>query len=1518
MFLTITKSSKSLNKEKEKLTKYLINNDLSPFSNNNLLTIPQQNKNKLCLTPHGRNNTTKNKYYSSFNLPENNNNNISIMQKSINIREKIEQYKLHPFRPLNLKLVEEDIKQKLIEMNEISERYENEKTISSPTESIKKTNELRKQYSIKINNSNDNIINLNLSYNNENDKKGNSMNDIQMPNLDIFEKNDEIHENDKNNICHTLKIKIPKIQIKKIDNENKETENDNQKNNNIPESKGIKTIKSLNSKIAAKYRKLIKIKNIYDSMEDNESEEDEGDAINPETKPILIFDSLIIILYLYSFFILTMNLAQTKCFCSSNHCDFNDIIFYFIDLLYILDLIISFCRSFYNFEFKLIKQNNLVIKNYLTGDFFLDFLEAIPIFTINKYICYKNIQYFHCYRYEMSSIFFFIKSFSVIKVLKIIKILGRKKNQALDSFLELISENYAVERAALLIIDSFIFIGIIHCFVCFHIFLGNHSYSNWLVKTNAEKESIFNLYIESLYFLVTTLTTVGYGDITCSSFGERIFQIILLAVGSIFYSYIISTIGNYIKNDSHAKIKFNDDLNILENIRIAYPNMKFKLYKNIHKYLESKSSSQEKYDVNSLIEALPFTLKNTILFTMYKSVIKNFKFFKKNNNSEFIAQVLNNFIPVMSKKNEFLVYEGELMEEVIFIKDGRISLNAAINLEDPIMSINKYFNEKFTPFTSDEETKLNESPINNKSGYISAMNVDITYDTAKSRINNAFKTLKNKNSEEKSMFALNNNNEEKNEASENFKFDVNGGAIKNEEGNYQYLKIIDIRKNEHFGCVFMTLKKPCPLSLQVKSKYAELYFLKKDEAIETSKNYPNIWKKLYGKEFHNLRSIKKLTFKALKKYMELNQLLFDLNLEKAISKNELTINDLNELEKSLYTDKSIVTNPLFKRSQKTIKKVIPNNDITKFKTMNSEFDKKAKRLSLSKINIQNHKNNLPLLKNKFKGGYTLSNSIICSNSNKDKIFQLSNNNIPFIQNNKIKGPKLVHFADEIKIFNKNGKTFNDKNELLKKLSSNELYSDNNEGVKKVKVYHNKTKKEKLKKLKNFLINCKKKLKLNKKEKKGNLKHKQNENNNNNNNNNNNKPDTYQINLKTDNQLNKNVEQNNIKNNNETISNNYVSNNLNNYEKSLFNDLKNYCNEESNFSFCSTDGNNCNFEHLSISNDINLEILSSYSNLNQISKGKYISNLKIQKKIKNKIRKYFIIENSKNEFSLSLKSLEFFSDSKGSIRIKKDKPKNKSKKEVKINKSSKSHKNVIKSKKPEYEESIKNKAKSQSNNKQNFKNDIINHSNKNNKTSFNKSLKNNMEQDSKKVNIDSNNNENNFSFTKKNSQYDDSFKVDIKKNKQVYSHSEAEFEIDQILKKTSINNKNNPINNNNNIDNNNNNNNNNYTNIYKNNIHKKKYIINKNKKNNEQRKIINQILGIQLPNTNIITNNITTSSSNQFDNKDNFNTREKINNIEASFSIYNIIQKNINKNLNIIDGKEKNEEKNLNKSICKIF
>ena len=71
------------------------------------------------------------------------------------------------------------------------------------------------------------------------------------------------------------------------------------------------------------------------------------------------------------------------------------------------------------------------------------------------------------------------------------------------------------------------------------------------------------------------MITVGYGDIICISSIERIYHIILLTIGTILYTFLVSKIGNYLRDQSHEQIKLDNDLTILENIRVSYPTMPF-------------------------------------------------------------------------------------------------------------------------------------------------------------------------------------------------------------------------------------------------------------------------------------------------------------------------------------------------------------------------------------------------------------------------------------------------------------------------------------------------------------------------------------------------------------------------------------------------------------------------------------------------------------------------------------------------------------------------------------------------------------------------------------------------------------------------------------------------------------------------------------------------------------------------------------------------------------------------------
>lgn len=289
---------------------------------------------------------------------------------------------------------------------------------------------------------------LNLFKSNKADKKSNELT-----------KNFDGDKNNKN------------ISEKKSNNKNRDEKNHKKKKRH-KKNKKFNLLKNL-----FKHRRLFRIKNLYDSNDDDESEEEIEDiyVINPETNIIILYDFLIIAFFVYNFIVSTFSLCILECFCQiDSNISYSDYILFINDLLYISDLILSFFRGFYNFEYKLIKLNRIIVKHYLISDFIFDLLGAIPIFSISKFICLIGNKYSQCFKYEMPGNLIFLRLCSILKILKIKKIINNKKNKAMNKLLELFSENYTIENIIRIFINSLVIIGILHCIVCIHIFLGNH------------------------------------------------------------------------------------------------------------------------------------------------------------------------------------------------------------------------------------------------------------------------------------------------------------------------------------------------------------------------------------------------------------------------------------------------------------------------------------------------------------------------------------------------------------------------------------------------------------------------------------------------------------------------------------------------------------------------------------------------------------------------------------------------------------------------------------------------------------------------------------------------------------------------------------------------------------------------------------------------------------------------------------------------------------------------------------
>ena len=555
---------------------------------------------------------------------------------------------------------------------------------------------------------------------------------------------------------------------------------------------------------------------VYDSL-DEEDIAISTTYILPTSKILRIIDILVFIFSIYNLIYIPFFLGLNYIHCrkKGNFFNFVNIIEIVMDITFIIDTIIPFFIAYYTID-DILKTNLAEISsNYLNSYFIIDLCAAIPfklIFELYDTKC-NDIGY-------LSAPLFQNNVYYCLLLLKIPKAIKAFYNNFISQWISdtLIQYEHFNQYFGLYS-GTIIFLSSLHMIACTFIFIGRCQYPGWIVYFGYENYSFPKLYLIAVYYIITTCTTVGYGDLLCITLVEKVFGLFMEIVGIFAYSFAVSAISNYVKIMNDKSEKYREKSEILDDIKLSHSELSEDLYMQIHRHLKFKYMNNAVLDRKVIINSLPITLKNSLVYEMYKPIIKSFVFFKNFDNIDFIVKVILNFKPIIAIKNDILIKDGDFVEDLIFVKRGRLSLDIPIKIEQKeLLSVKTRGN-----------TQLKSS-----------------------------KTLY----KAKTMFM--------NILTNNVPVNEDEDSKEEEEEKVEYYKILDIQKNEHFGDILMFLNKRCPLRVKVKSRIAELFYLNKKDAIEISQSYSQIWKSINKKSLFNWQQIKRLMIKVAKIFSKIN------------------------------------------------------------------------------------------------------------------------------------------------------------------------------------------------------------------------------------------------------------------------------------------------------------------------------------------------------------------------------------------------------------------------------------------------------------------------------------------------------------------------------------------------------------------------------------------------------------------------------------------------------------------------
>jgi hypothetical protein len=198
--------------------------------------------------------------------------------------------------------------------------------------------------------------------------------------------------------------------------------------------------------------------------------------------------------------------------------------------------------------------------------------------------------------------------------------------------------------------------------------LAGFSNTSWVARVGIVDAEAPQQYLRSLYWTVTTMTTVGYGDITPVTNAEYIVSIFVMVLGASVYAVIIGNIASLFSNIDAAKAAHWNRIESVSRYlrdRDVPPDLSEKV-RNYYEYLWSSHGGHKEA---VFLDDFPLSLRLEILHHLAKDLIAQVPIFK-HCSPTLRDELLSCLQPQSYPPDSFVVKEGEPGSCVYFLSSG--------------------------------------------------------------------------------------------------------------------------------------------------------------------------------------------------------------------------------------------------------------------------------------------------------------------------------------------------------------------------------------------------------------------------------------------------------------------------------------------------------------------------------------------------------------------------------------------------------------------------------------------------------------------------------------------------------------------------------------------------------------------------------------------------------------------------------------------------------------------------------
>ena len=355
---------------------------------------------------------------------------------------------------------------------------------------------------------------------------------------------------------------------------------------------------------------------------------------------------------------------------------------YVIDGLFCTDILLNFRTGFVvtrGGEDVEISDPWRVAKSYLGSWFALDFVSSVPWGDVFDAITKSSSG--GADGLQMARL---LKVGKVLKVLKLLRLskfskLGEERGAQIE---EVMLSSWVGGGVQLLRLLGVCFI------VCHYLACGWASVSaardkddtSWL-KSYADGDdgdhgnvntanfwAVDDRYLVAMYWALTTMTTVGYGDICPESNSERIFCMVAMVIGGAFYGYLIASIATIVTATNANEQQYYERMDQIH-AYMKCKNFPPALKHRVHRYFKRYFTERTALDENAILNDLEPALRQDVAtFLIHDAVRKNYLF--RELDAPMLSKLFAVFKPTSADTGMELVTRNQPGQTMFVIQNG--------------------------------------------------------------------------------------------------------------------------------------------------------------------------------------------------------------------------------------------------------------------------------------------------------------------------------------------------------------------------------------------------------------------------------------------------------------------------------------------------------------------------------------------------------------------------------------------------------------------------------------------------------------------------------------------------------------------------------------------------------------------------------------------------------------------------------------------------------------------------------